>query len=63
MTDEVQRNEKIRQWIADNSDSMQETSDFIFNHPEISLEEKKSSRCLAEFLEKNGFTITWGIWD
>ena len=61
MTDEVQRNEKIRQWIADNSDSMQETSDFIFNHPEISLEEKKSSRCLAEFLEKNGFTITWGI--
>ena len=57
----LQRNEIIQQWFEENRLSMQETADFIFHHPELSLDEKESSRCLAEFLERNGFIITWGI--
>lgn len=55
------RNKVIQSWIENHHDAIQETADFIFNHPELSLNEKESSRCLAEFLEKNGFSITWGI--
>lgn len=61
MENSLQRNKIIQKWLEDNRSSMQETSDFIFNHPELSLKEIESSRCLAEFLEKNGFGITWGI--
>lgn len=57
----LQRNEIIQQWFEENRLSMQETADFIFHHPELSLDEKESSHCLAEFLERNGFIITWGI--
>lgn len=40
---------------------MIETADFIFNHPEISGNEKESSRKLAEFLENEGFMVRWGL--
>ncbi len=39
---------------------MKETADAIFSHPELSLQEKESSRRLAEFLERWGFTVSWG---
>lgn len=61
MENSLQRNKIIQQWLDNNCVSMQETADFIFHHPELSLNEKESSRCLAAFLEKNGFAITWGI--
>ena len=40
---------------------MIETADFIFNHPEISGNEKESSRKLAQFLENEGFMVRWGL--
>ena len=40
---------------------MKETSEYIFSYPEISGKEKKSSRALARFLEREGFEITWGL--
>lgn len=40
---------------------MKETADYIFCHPELSLQEKKSSRKLAEFLEGEGFSVRWGL--
>lgn len=42
-------------------EKMAETSDYIFSHPEISGNEKKSSGKLAEFLESEGFTVRWGL--
>ena len=39
---------------------MKDTADDIFRHPELSLEEKQSSRKLAEFLESEGFSVQWG---
>lgn len=41
-------------------EKMNETSDYIFRHPELSLHEIKSSRKLAGFLESEGFTVRWG---
>ena len=40
---------------------MKDTADYIFCHPELSLKEYKSSRALADFLEAEGFKITWGL--
>ena len=39
---------------------MRETSEDIFRNPELSLEERFSSRRLAEFLESEGFSVDWG---
>ena len=39
---------------------MTDTADDIVRHPELSLEEKQSSRKLAEFLESEGFSVQWG---
>ena len=40
---------------------MKDTADYIFCHPELSLKEYKSSPALADFLEAEGFEITWGL--
>ena len=40
---------------------MKETADFIFRHPELSLHEKESSARLAEFLESEGFAVSWNL--
>lgn len=42
-------------------EKMKETSEYIFSYPEISGQEKKSSRALARFLDREGFSVTWGI--
>ena len=39
---------------------MKETADDIFCHPELSLRETYSSRRLAQFLESEGFEVSWG---
>lgn len=61
MSGKMCRNERIQHWLEENQEIMQETADYIFNHPEVALEERQSSRCLAEFLERSGFSVTWGI--
>ena len=40
---------------------MKETADFIFQNPELSLHETKSSAKLAQFLESEGFTVRWNL--
>ena len=40
---------------------MKEAAEDIFCHPELSLQEKWSSRRLAEFLESEGFAVSWGL--
>lgn len=51
----------VIQWFEENEEGMKAVSDYIFHHPEISLQEKKSSKHLAEYLEKKGFSVTWGL--
>lgn len=53
--------EKIREWFDTNEAKMQEVAEFIFTHPEIAMQEKESSRCLADYLEENGFKLQWNI--
>lgn len=36
-------------------------SDFIFDNPEIGLQEYKASKVLTDYLEKNGFSIEMGV--
>ena len=52
---------QITTWVDTNREDLIETANEIFKHPEISLEEKVSSKILADYLEKQGFTVTWGI--
>lgn len=40
---------------------MEETADDIFLTPELSGEEKRSSARLAQFLESEGFCVSWGL--
>lgn len=48
----------LKQWFDENETAMIKTADFIFRHPEAAFQEQQSSRCLAQFLEAQGFTIT-----
>lgn len=53
----------IRKWMETHQDRMHDVAEYIFTHPEIAMQEKKSSQCLAQFLEENGFQIQWNIAD
>ena len=53
----------INDWFTNKETEVIETASYIFNHPEIAFEETDSSKCLARFLEKEGFAITWNIGD
>lgn len=52
---------QITTWVDTNREYLIEVANEIFKHPEISLEEKVSSEILADYLEKQGFTVTWGL--
>lgn len=49
----------IAEWIANHETSIAAVADYIFLHPETAYKEKFSSRCLADFLETDGFQIEW----
>lgn len=51
----------VNRWFEKYAGSMRAVAEYIFEHPEVSLQEKESSRHLAEYLEKNGFSVTWGL--
>lgn len=48
-------------WFEQHEKEMIQTAEYIFNHPEIAMEEKLSSKHLAEYLEKARFQIQWNI--
>lgn len=50
----------IEKWFYENCDKAEQAAKFIFEHPELALEEKESSKCLAKFMEDQGFSIEWG---
>ena len=51
------------QWLDDNQQPFIEVSDAIWATPETAWQEFKSSKLQADFMEKQGFEITWDIGD
>ena len=51
----------LKQWFDENQDKLYETARYIFRHPELAEKETLSSRCLADYLERQGFRIRFGI--
>ena len=51
----------VIQWLDDNTPRFTAISDAIWEHPEIAYHEFKSSKLQADFLEAEGFEITWDI--
>ena len=54
---------QVIEYLEQNRSSFIKMSDYIWENPELSWKEFKASRCQADFLEKEGFTITWDIAD
>ena len=49
----------IARWLDDHQEELVNTADYIFHHPELAYQETLSSKCLADYLESQGFKITW----
>ncbi len=59
LSDWMKNENVITNWLLEHEADMIETADYIFNHPETAYQEKLSSRYLGEYLEKNGFKLSW----
>jgi len=53
--------EKAWGWIEDNRERLIELSDEIWEHAELGLVEERSSKLLADELEKHGFRVERGV--
>ncbi len=49
----------ISNWLNNHRDELIQKSCYIFEHPETAYKEKLSSKCLADYLETQGFQIEW----
>lgn len=50
----------ITDWISLHKEELFQIADYIFRHPELAYEETLSSRCLADFLKAQGFSVVDG---
>ena len=53
--------QEIVNWLHESQSIFTEMADQIWRIPEVAWQEFKSSRIQADFLEREGFTITWGV--
>jgi len=53
--------QEIIDWLDENQAAFTGMSDQIWQTPEIAYQEFKSSRLQADYLEKEGFSITWEV--
>ncbi len=53
--------EKLFRCIDSLKDELIEMSDYIFDNPEVGLEEYKACNLLSDYLEKNGYRVERGI--
>ena len=51
----------IVDWNEKNTQDFYDTADFIWEHPELSMQEFESSAALMKLLEDNGFTVEKGV--
>ena len=49
------------QWLDENTPSFVAISDEIWAHPEVAFQEFRASKIQADFLEGEGFAITWDV--
>lgn len=49
----------IDNWLNEHSESLIRIANYIFQHPELAYQEILSSKCLARYLEEQGFSVTW----
>ena len=49
----------ISNWLDNHRDELIQKSCYIFEHPETAYKEKLSSKCLADYLETQGFQMEW----
>ena len=55
--------QQVIQHLDENTPSFSRMSDEIWEYPELAWEEFRASRLQADFLEKEGFAVTWDIAD
>lgn len=53
----MENKKKICDWIDENKQQFFEVSDFIWENPELSMQEYAASEKLVEILKKNGFSV------
>ncbi len=53
--------QELINWLDQNQSAFTEMADEIWRTPELAWKEFKSSRLQAEYLESEGFSITWNI--
>lgn len=49
------------QWMEEHREEIYELSDYMWEHPELGLEEYEASARMTELLEKYGFTVERGV--
>ena len=49
----------IATWLDTHQDELVNTANYIFQHPELAYKEILSSKCLADYLESQGFEVVW----
>lgn len=49
----------IASWIDEHTEELIQAADYLFAHPELAYKEFLSSKYLAEYLERNGFKVTY----
>lgn len=60
MADSQIYNSIATDWISCHEAELIRIADYIFHHPELAYEETLSSRCLADFLKTQGFSVSDG---
>jgi aminobenzoyl-glutamate utilization protein B len=58
---DIKSAQEIINWLEENQETYTEMSDQIWATPEVAWREFKSSRLQANYLEKEGFSITWDV--
>ena len=53
----------VANWLDQNQSQFIEMADQIWRTPELAWKEFKSSRLQADYLENEGFSITWNVGD
>ena len=51
----------ISDWFNIHKDELIQNACYIFEHPETAYKEKLSSKCLADYMQAQGFHIEWNI--
>ena len=49
----------IADWLDTHRNELVQNACYIFKHPETAYKEKLSSKCLADYLEAQGFQVEW----